>query len=72
MPIIGHSQRIPSKIIDNVKEFEQNNRGNPFKDNTPGNKWYYGFLRRHPEISCRSPEVVTDASECGSEEDIRG
>ena len=56
-----------------VKEFvEQNNRPNPFKDNMPGNKWYNGFLRRHPEIACRTPEGVTAASACVSEENIRG
>lgn len=56
-----------------MREFLQNNkRPNPFKDDTPGNKWYSAFLKRHPEVSVRTPEGVTAASACVSEQDVRG
>jgi hypothetical protein len=38
----------------------------------PGNKWCHGFLHRHLEIASRTPEGVTAASACVSEENIRG
>jgi hypothetical protein len=34
--------------------------------------WYHGFLRRHVEISGRTPGGLTAASACVSEENIRG
>jgi len=33
-------------------------RNNPFKDGRPGKDWYYGFMRRHHEISLRSPRQL--------------
>lgn len=30
-----------------------------FKNNIPGRKWYEGFLRRHPEITLRTPQNLT-------------
>lgn len=30
----------------------------PFKDGRPGQKWYFSFMRRHPEISLRIPESL--------------
>lgn len=36
-----------------------------------GRKWLKGFLRRHPEITFRTPEAVTSASAKVSEGDIR-
>jgi hypothetical protein len=56
-----------------VKEFlQQNDRPNTFKENMPGNKWYHWFLRRHLEITSRTPKGVIAASACVSEENIRG
>lgn len=55
-----------------VQEFlNQNERPNPFKENLPGIGWYQAFLRRHPNISLRTPEGVTAASSCVSENDIK-
>jgi len=33
-------------------------RKNPFKDDKPGKDWYYAFMKRHPEISLRSPRQL--------------
>ena len=30
--------------------------GHKFKENRPSNNWIYGFLRRNPEVSARTPE----------------
>lgn len=49
----------------------QNERPNSFKENWPGLGWYQSFLRRHPNISLRTPEGVTAASSCVSENDIK-
>lgn len=51
---------------------EKNNHPNSFKENMPGYKWYHGFLQRHPEFACRTPEGDTASSACVSEENIQG
>lgn len=64
--------RKKSDIISSVQQFlRQHPRPNPFKDNRPGEGWMKAFLKRHPEIVTRSPEPVTSASACVSENDIR-
>lgn len=30
----------------------------PFRDGVPNNDWYYGFLKRHPSISFKKPELL--------------
>ena len=35
-------------------------KDNPFTDNRPGRKWFESFLHRHPEISKRTPEHLTN------------
>lgn len=55
-----------------VKDFlTETPRQNPFKDNYPGWGWYRAFLKRHPELSARTAEAVTQASSRVSENDIR-
>lgn len=54
-----------------VKEFLDNCPRNIFLNNLPGDKWYNTFLKRHPEVSVRTPEPVTSASATVSENDIR-
>lgn len=54
-----------------VQHFLQENpRLNPFRDK-PGDVWFKAFLKRHPNISIRTSEGVTNASACVSEQDIR-
>ncbi|KAJ4438193.1 hypothetical protein ANN_14132 [Periplaneta americana] len=65
--------RHKENLQTNVKKFlQENDCPNPFKDNTPGDKWYNSFLKRHPEVSIRTPEDITAASVCVSQEYIRG
>lgn len=47
-------------------------RPNPFIGNLPGNKWYASFLQRHPRLTIRTPEPITDASSKVAESNIRG
>nr|XP_029727479.1 uncharacterized protein LOC115265664 [Aedes albopictus] len=46
-------------------------RKTPFKDNVPGSGWFRGFLKRHPQLTIRTPEPVTSASAKVSEKNIR-
>lgn len=39
-----------------IKELK---RKNPFKDDRPGRKWYYSFLKRNPEVSTRTAQNLT-------------
>lgn len=59
-------------LQESVKQFlDDNPRPNPFPENRPGKGWYKAFLRRHPDVSLRTPEAVTSASANISENDIR-
>ncbi|XP_050066785.1 uncharacterized protein LOC114123838 isoform X4 [Aphis gossypii] len=50
-------------LQDSVKKFlDEQERPNPFKNNLPGIGWYKAFLRRHPILSIRTSELVTNAS----------
>lgn len=43
----------------------------PFKNGKPGQKWYSSFLKRHPEISIRTPESIDKARAKLSKEYIK-
>lgn len=59
-------------ILDSVQNFlNKNPRETPFSENRPGKGWLKGFLKRHPRITKRTCEAVTQASACISESDIR-
>lgn len=58
-------------ILDSVQIFfNKNPRETPFSQNRPGKGWLKGFLKRHPRITKRTYEAVTQASACVSESDI--
>ncbi|XP_055542907.1 uncharacterized protein LOC129728486 [Wyeomyia smithii] len=60
-------------LLHKVKTFfGTNSRPNPFTNNAPGRKWLEGFLRRHREITFRTPETVSSASSKVKEADIHG
>ncbi|MEW8546491.1 MAG: hypothetical protein AB2693_23480 [Candidatus Thiodiazotropha sp.] len=40
------------------KILDRDGRKNPFKDNMPGDDWYDGFCKRHPEIKERKPQAL--------------
>jgi len=59
-------------IQASIKQYlDSSLRQNPFKDNIPGPGWFKAFLRRHPELTTRTPEGVTAASSTVAEMDIR-
>lgn len=43
------------------KIIQMSNRETPFTNNKPGRKWFKLFLARHPEISVRVPETLTQS-----------
>lgn len=58
-------------IQASVKIFlDKTNKKTIFKNNLPGDQWYKSFLRRHPRISVRTPEGVTQSSACISSKDL--
>lgn len=71
----SYKKGFPLRKLDiqmSVKEFlDSNPRDNPFQDNLPGEGWYRRFLKRHPNLTHRTPEAVTSASSVVSEADIR-
>lgn len=52
-----------TQLLDSVemlmKEF---NRPNNFINNRPGNKWYSCFMNRHPELSVRMSQNISEAN----------
>ena len=63
---IGYG-RTREQISAAVKKLlDRNGRQNPFVDNRPGKDWWYAFLRRHPQLTMRSPEhlQLARASAC--------
>jgi len=51
--------RTRKEILDTVKRIvETDQRTNPFKDNRPGKDWWYGFVKRHPELFERTPQQL--------------
>lgn len=64
--------RKKSDLINSVKKImKAENRPNPFKNDTPGQKWYELFMKRHPELSQRTPESINTARAIVTEEYIR-
>ncbi|XP_055708637.1 uncharacterized protein LOC129804902 [Phlebotomus papatasi] len=55
------------KIISNLPQRQRSG----FKRNRPSNKWYYGFLKRNPQISQKKAEYVNRARGSVTEEKIR-
>ena len=69
MARIGYG-RTRVQVSEMVKRLlDEDRRPNPFVDNYPGRDWWYGFLKRHPEISLCSPEQLklSRASTCSQE-----
>ena len=45
--------------------------GHKFNDNRPSNNCIYGFLRRNPEVSVRTPENLGFQRSCVTENSLR-
>ena len=63
----GHTRVQMSEMVKRL--LDEDGRPNPFVDNYPGCDWWYGFLRRRPEISLCPPEQLklSRASTCSQE-----
>ncbi|GLV37575.1 hypothetical protein CBL_20387 [Carabus blaptoides fortunei] len=44
-----------------AKYVKENNLPTPFKDGRPGLDWYYGFMKRHKQLSFKKPEQLQKA-----------
>lgn len=51
-----------------IKELK---RKNPFTDGRPGRHWFEAFLRRHPELSVRTPQNLCNRRAQVTEEKLR-
>jgi hypothetical protein len=58
MSKIGYG-RSKHELLDTVQKITQSDgRRTPFNNCRPGKDWYYGFMRRHPALSLRSPRQL--------------
>lgn len=55
MSKIGYGRTRQELLVTVKNILDADGRKTPFKDNKPGKDWYYGFCKRHPELSERSP-----------------
>ena len=58
MNSIGYGQCRQQVCLVVKRWLDSNERPNPFPNNLPGKDWWYAFLRRHPDISLRTPQAL--------------
>ncbi|XP_062698832.1 uncharacterized protein LOC134284219 isoform X2 [Aedes albopictus] len=58
-------------ILKVTAYLRQHPRPNTSRNNVPGRRWFERFMRRHPQLTLRTPEAVSSASAKVSEQDIR-
>ena len=58
MAAIGYGRTREQLCLTVKAMLDKDGRTNPFRQNMPGKDWWYAFLKRHPEISQRTPEVL--------------
>lgn len=75
---IGYGRTRQELLLTVKKILNVDGRRTPFKDNKPGEDWFYGFCKRHPEITVRTPmqlgkerAVITPESICKWFSDLR-
>ena len=68
----GQKKICPDYTHDKVVNdyVKANNIKNPFKDCTPGEDWYLGFMKRHPCLSLKKPELLQAAWKKNTKPDI--
>ena len=50
---------IKEELLDLVADYVKVMKiRNPFTEGRPGRDWYYGFLKRHPDLALRTPEQL--------------
>lgn len=67
----GFPQKKNDLINTVQKIITKEKRETPFKEGRPGEKWYSGFLKRHPDLTLREPEGLTRSRAIITEEYIR-
>ena len=54
MGSIGYPLKKNDLLVEVKKVLDHDGRTTPFNNNMPGKDWYYGFMRRHPELAERT------------------
>ncbi|CAG2220263.1 unnamed protein product [Mytilus edulis] len=62
MAKIGYGQTRQQLLYTVKTILDHDGRKTPFKDNLPGKDWLYAFMKRHPEISTRTPQKLDNSS----------
>ncbi|XP_018560825.1 uncharacterized protein LOC108903210 [Anoplophora glabripennis] len=72
--IVQHVQELDARFYGCTKQdlcalafqfAEKNKLPHSFKNGIAGEQWYSNFMRRHPELSLRTPESTSIARACG-------
>ena len=67
----GGFGKSPALVCESVKQIldRAGKRISPFKSNRPGKSWWYGFLRRHPDLHMLRPKPLelARATACSQE-----
>ncbi|CAG2228145.1 unnamed protein product [Mytilus edulis] len=58
MAKIGYGQTRQQLLYTVKTILDHDGKKTPFKDNLPGKDWLYAFMKRHPEISTRTPQKL--------------
>ncbi|KAL3277443.1 hypothetical protein HHI36_012791 [Cryptolaemus montrouzieri] len=66
----GPDPVLPFEEENLIEDWIKTSKDVPFPGNKPGRGWFKAFLRRHLDITFRTPEAITAASANISEHDI--
>ena len=72
MSSIGYPLSKQQLLWEVKRILDADGRQTKFTENLPGNDWYRGFLKRHPELSERKPQGISTARAAITKEMVEG